>query len=479
MTPATTDDRPPIVVIGAGPAGLGAAWTLAHAGERICLVERDTQAGGLCRSLRRGALTVDLGAHYLSTELPEVRGLIAALLGDEVLRLRRLTGFFWRGRHHAYPPRLPELARHLPPGELAGFVTGLVRARLAPGDADSHAATLRAHYGAPLYDAFFAPYLRKVWGMDADELDPGTQSGRADGSFGLWLAARWRALMHGADAGRHDAEVFYPPDGIGSFYEAIAGWLRAQGHELRMGREVVAIEHADGRITGLRLRAADGEESHLPCRGLLSSMPLRLLATRLSPALPAPLLADAGALRMRSTVLVYLVQRDTRPFPEHSVYVTDAGLGMTRLTNFTNWSPRLMPGPGLTCLCCEYWCDAGDAVWTADEAALVTLAREELAAMGLADDAPPIDSFVVRLAGTHPVLDRAGRAARERLGAALDGFGNLVVTGRGGAFGHLDQDRALVDGIEAARRLLAKPAAGGMAPPAPARDGPVPGDQPS
>src|SRR5438477_301560 len=254
-------------------------------------------------------------------------------------------------------------------------------------------------FGDRLFSIFFKTYTEKVWGMSCDEISADWAAQRIKG-LDLWVAvmnALRRALRPpqnvkrdaGAPLVKTLIESFkYPRKGPGMMWEAAARQIRGRGGKVLMGHELQMLAYdADRNIWHAEVSSADGRIQTCKARHVISSAPVRELMGRISPR-PMSYL-HARALRYRDFLTVALMVRKPDLFPDNWIYIHDPAVKVGRVQNFGSWSPEMVPA-GMSCLGLEYFCFEGDDLWSATDAKLVALARDEIAHIGLIDPADVI-----------------------------------------------------------------------------------------
>jgi protoporphyrinogen oxidase len=439
-----------IFILGAGPAGLAAAYTFCQKQQSIQVVEREGRVGGLAKSIDYEGFILDYGPHFFITDLELVLELWDCVLGAEQVMLKRHTSVSWRRTRFDYPPRLLQVLQRLGPAELLSIGVSYLQAQFHRNrkPAKNLEEQLTARFGARLFEDFFKHYIEKLWGRPASEMDAEWSPGRIHASSILTLARK---------LGRsRDGHFRFPKLGSRQLYERIAELVRSKGQQVLLNTEVVRLHHNDNRITQVvvRDRQSDSEKTH-NCRGVVSSIPLPILLRALSPPPPPGIISAAASLVFRNTVLVYLIVDIERLFDSQCIYVNEPEVGVGRVTNFANWSRYMLSPNGRTPLCCEYWCGSGDPIWSSTDSDLKMLAEEELRKISILQDEPVLGGFVVRLARTHPAFCGAYKETVSEVQRYLRRFENMEIIGRSGAFKYYDQDNVLIMGIVAANRILA------------------------
>ncbi|HET7825181.1 MAG TPA: FAD-dependent oxidoreductase, partial [Anaeromyxobacter sp.] len=192
----------------------------------------------------------------------------------------------------------------------------------------------------------------------------------------------------------------------------------------------------------------------LPAAHVVSTVPVGVLVSALSPPLGGEAAAAAARLRHRAFLVVALVLEGPDPFPDNWLYLHDPSIRAGRVQNFRSWSPDLVPDPGRSCLGMEYFCSEGDELWATADERLVEIASRDLAALGLGVRPRVVEGHVVRVRDAYPVYDDGWTARLETVRAALAGVRNLHLAGRGGMHRYNNMDHSMLTGLLAARNVL-------------------------
>ena len=428
-----------LVVLGAGPAGLAAAWRAAQRGLSVAVVERASGPGGLAASFEVGGLRVDHGSHRLHpTTDPAILAALQSLLGAD-LQLRRRNGRIrLQDRWIAFPLRTGDLLRRLPPGFAAAAARDAVTAPLRRPRADTFAEVVRAGLGPTMWERFYEPYAHKIWGVDPALLD-GEQARRRVGANtpGKLL----RKLL-----GQSGPPLFwYPRRGFGQIPEALAEAAAGAGATIHHG-------HA---VTGVRLDstgvAVQTEGGTLRAANVWSTIPLPVLVRLAHPAPPPAVAAAASALRLRALVLVYLVvdREQWTPFDAH--YLPQRDTPVTRVSEPRNYRDGDDP-PGRTVLCAEIPCGGGDEIWRSADSDLGALVTGHLASLGL-PPVTPVEVAVRRVPGAYPIYTAGYAANFATVDAWADQQPRLLTFGRQGLFAHDNTHHAMAMAWAAAGAL--------------------------
>jgi protoporphyrinogen oxidase len=446
--PPSSPEATPFAVLGAGPAGLTAAYRLVQRGLPVVVFEAGDQVGGLARTVVRDGYRFDLGGHRFFTKSAEVEALWEELLGPELLVRPRQSRIYWRGRFIDYPLRPADVFAKVGPLELSRSLGSYARARLRRGGAEeSYEDWVSSRFGRRLFELFFKTYTEKVWGVGTDELRAEWAAQRIAG-LSLWSALR-AALPGSGEKPKSLIEEFrYPRLGPGQMWEEMARRVESGGGEVRLGATVEGIEHEGGRVVAVR---AGGERVEVAAA--ISSIPLRTVAGVAEPAPPREVTLAAAGLRYRDFLTVALPLEGEPPFPDNWIYVHDPGVRVGRIQNFRAWSPWMTPHPRRSCLGLEYFCFEGDDLWSGADEELVELGRREVAALGLVDPERVRGGHVVRVPKAYPVYDAEYADRVGRIRGWLGGLANLQQIGRNGLHRYNNSDHSMLTAMRAVENL--------------------------
>jgi protoporphyrinogen oxidase len=457
--------RTSVAIIGAGPAGLTAAYLLSKQQVDVTVLEADpTYVGGISRTARYKGFHFDIGGHRFFSKSKEVEDFWTQILPDDMLQRPRSSRIFYRGKFFAYPLRAGEALRKLGVLESARCVLSYLKARLLPiRNPKSFQDWVTNQFGSRLFNIFFKTYTEKVWGMSCKEISADWAAQRIKG---LSLKTAILNAVFSNKKPKERGEVVktlidsfrYPRKGPGMMWEACSAKVRAMGGVVKMGQKVVGCAYdADCELWTVTHETADGKRQVTTARHVISSSPMRQLVQGLRPHLSQKALDAAHSLKYRDFITVMLILKDRQLFNDNWIYIHDPSVKVGRVQNFKSWSPEMVPDPSLCCYGLEYFCFEGDGLWTSPDEALIHQAKTELEKIGLARAVDVFDGCVVRQPKAYPVYDDdyATHVAtiREELEA---NFPTLHLVGRNGMHKYNNQDHAMMTAMLCVENILAE-----------------------
>jgi protoporphyrinogen oxidase len=445
-----------VIIVGAGPAGLTAAYQLSKAGERPIVLEADKVVGGISRTVERDGWRFDIGGHRFFTKVPEVEALWHEILPEDDFLLRpRMSRIFYDGKYYDYPLKASNALGNLGVVEATRCVLSYAWARMRPPDESSLEGWISARFGKRLYEHFFKTYNEKLWGVPASKISPDFAAQRIKN---LSLS---KAIINALVPKRNQKDITslieefqYPKFGPGMMWEACRDKVQAGGGDIRMETKVRTVRHRDGQAYEVVAESADGTEVTLACTSVVSSMPFPHLVRAMEPPVPADVRKAADDLQFRDFLTVALVVPEEYSFPDNWIYIHSPKVKVGRIQNFGSWSPYLIK-EDRTCLGLEYFVFEGDEHWTMDDADLIELAKLELNVLGLVGPGKVEAGYVVRMPKAYPVYDEYYQANVEVLRRWLaDNASNVHPVGRNGMHRYNNQDHSMLTAMLSVENIL-------------------------
>jgi protoporphyrinogen oxidase len=439
------------LVLGGGPAGLTAGYLLSKEGCPVVVLEAEGQVGGLAKTVEVDGYRFDLGGHRFFTKSLEVDMLWHEILGEEFLLRPRMSRIYWNNRYLDYPLRGPDVIRKLGPIELTRCMASYIKASLFPRrPEESFEDWVSNRFGRRLFELFFKTYTEKLWGVPTTEIRAEWAAQRIKG-LSFFSAAR--AAFFGNRGNKVKSlisEFNYPRFGPGQMWDAMTAAIELEGGVVRLQAPVNRIEITGNRVVAVE---AAGETYEFP-DGVISSLPLRELIAMTSPPPPQDVIEAAAGLRYRDFLTVALVVDGEDLFPDNWIYIHEPAVRVGRIQNYRSWSPWMVPDPDKACVGLEYFCFAGDDLWTMADDDLVALASAELEQLGLAKKGQVERGFATRVPKAYPIYD-ADYAERVRvIRAWLETIDNLQQVGRNGLHRYNNSDHSMLTAMRAVDNLL-------------------------
>jgi protoporphyrinogen oxidase len=446
--------RHDVVIIGAGPAGLSAAYELASHGVQPLVLEQADKVGGIARTEVFQGYRFDIGGHRFFSRDQSVQNLWQEMLGPDFLHVPRLSRISYDGHLLHYPLEFSNALSNLGVAEGTRIVLSYLKARLWPHPEErTFEEYVTNRLGRRLYESFFRPYTEKVWGIPCTEIAADWAAQRIQGlSLRTALA---NALFGTGAVDTLISEFQYPVLGPGMMWQRFGEVAEGLGAEVQLRTKALRLEVQRLNVKTVVVRSGEGE-IEIAGENYISSMPLSELLAAISPPAPEDALEAARGLRYRAFVLVGLIVDQADLFPDHWIYIHNPDVKVGRLQNFKNWSGAMVPDQGKTSLGLEYFCDEGDEIWAMPDQQLIGLAAAELTRLELADSGQVVGGVVFRQPKAYPVYDRGYRERLKVIRRYLATLDNLQTIGRSGTHRYNNMDHSMLSGMAAARKILAE-----------------------
>ncbi|MEO5720689.1 MAG: NAD(P)/FAD-dependent oxidoreductase, partial [Chthoniobacterales bacterium] len=440
-----------VAIIGAGPAGLTAAYLLAKNKVDVTVLEADpVYVGGISRTATYKGFHFDIGGHRFFSKSKEVNEFWEEILPHDMLERPRSSRIFYGGKFFAYPLKAVEALVKLGVFKSTLCVLSWMKARLFPvANPTNFEDWVSNQFGKRLFNTFFKSYTEKVWGMPCREISADWAAQRIKG---LSLGSAIKNALLPQKQPKDKSKVIktlinsfkYPRKGPGMMWEAAAEKTKALGGNILMGAKVVGCAYEGETSTwSLRVRDLNGHDHTLQSEHVISSAPMRELVNGLQPAVSERAKEAANSLKYRDFLTVMLILKNRDAFEDNWIYIHDPSVQVGRIQNFRSWSPEMVPDPDKACYGLEYFCFEGDGLWDSTDEQLIELAKKELMQIGLSKEGDVMDGTVVRQKKAYPVYDdfysKHVATVREELAAR---FPNLHLVGRNGMHKYNNQDHA-------------------------------------
>lgn len=445
------------LIIGAGPAGLTAAYELGLHRKKAVVLESSKVMGGLSRTVSYQGFRFDIGGHRFYSKVPGINELWRDILGEEFLERPRLSRIHYRNHFFDYPLKPLNALSGLGIYESLRVIASYGQAHFLRGDKEDRSFEdwVSRRFGHRLFEIFFKTYTEKVWGIPCHEIS-------AD-----WAAQRIKDLSltkavvnaftggGGKTVSTSLIEKFnYPRLGPGMMWDHFRDRIVDQGGAIHSGIRVGTICHSHGRVEAVHGRGPDGERVEFSGEHYISTMALKDLILALDPPPPDEVIHAAQGLNYRDFLTVVLIVERPEVFPDNWIYIHSPEVKLGRIQNYKNWSPDMVPNQNMTALGLEYFLWDYDPEWHWPDSELIELGIRECTRLGLIQPGEVRDGTVVRAEKAYPVYDHDYQHLVEIIRNYLAHFENLQTIGRNGLHRYNNMDHSMLTGIYAARNVV-------------------------
>src|SRR5918992_1652223 len=443
-----------VVIIGAGPAGLTAAYELAKLHGNPIVIEKGDKVGGIARTEDYKGFYFDMGGHRFFTKVKEVNKTWREVLGDNFLRRPRLSRIYYNQKFFDYPLKPLNALAGLGLRQSVLITLSYLKWRLRPyPQEETFEQWVTNRFGRRLFRIFFKAYTEKVWGISCKELKAEWAAQRIkDLSLKTVLLSM---IVKPKKTIKTLIDQFdYPQRGPGMMWNAFKGEVEKRGGSIRLNSEVVAIHNGGGKYIHSVEVACNGHRETIDGTDFISSMPVTEFIKKLDPPPPPEVLQAAEKLKYRDFLTVCLIVNQSDLFPDNWIYVHDPAVSVGRIQNFKNWSPHMVPDDTKTSLGLEYFCNEGDDLWNMADADLIELGRREIEHIGLASAVDIEDGCVFRVPKAYPIYDSEYRDYLAIVKNFVGNLENYQTIGRNGLHRYNNQDHAMLTGMLSVRNVM-------------------------
>ncbi|HAZ07723.1 MAG TPA: hypothetical protein DCZ01_04185 [Elusimicrobia bacterium] len=456
----------PIIVLGAGCAGLMAARRLREKGRPVLLVEAEDHVGGLAGGITLGGDVYEYGPHVFHTTDADILADIKTLMGGDLLPYERTIQIKFLGNYFKFPLAMPDVLLKLPLTTVlhaaGSFAYHFVKGALVKPAQENSETLLQRYYGDVLYRLFFKDYIQRVWGIPPSDFSPSFARERIPRlnilDFLDKAAAAARKVFSSGDAMKTEGyveklegQLWTTKKGFSMICERMAADALKKGARLRLCARVLSLRREGGRVAAVELEHG-GKSEVVPCSGIVNTLAINEAARMFTPSLGDAVAAAAEAIRFRAIVFVGLKVRRPKALRASFMYFREHSFN--RITDLAHFGFHMDP-PGTTLLVAEVACDPKDSIWT-DESVAVEAVVADLVREDILDRAEVISAHVFRARHAHPMYTLGYEVALKTLLDAFAGLSNVETAGRQGRFQYVNTHVAMKMGLDAADRLDAK-----------------------
>ncbi len=435
----------PVIIIGAGPAGLTAAYEFIKLGTQPIVIEKADKVGGISRTESYKGYYFDMGGHRFFSKIEKINRLWQEMLREDLINVSRISHIYYKGHFFNYPLEISNALFNLGIIESLLIPLSYIKAQIQPyPKEETFEQWVSNRFGRRLYEKFFKTYTEKVWGIPCGEIRADWASQRIKGLS--LMAALINSLLDIQKAKTLINEFHYPLKGPGMMWKRFNEYVEERGGQVLLNWEVTGLRHENGSIVSIEYMN-DDKIKELAVSHVVSSIPLPALVSTLKPGPPEKVTSAAASLSYRAFIIVVLIVDKKDIFPDQWIYIHSPDVRVGRIQNFKNWSVAMVPDPDKTSIGMEYFCNEGDEIWGMSDEDLAEIASGELSHIGLVEKNDILDSYVVRQPNAYPVYDEG---YKENLGVIkeyLAGISNLHTIGRGGTHRYNNMDHSMLTGI--------------------------------
>jgi protoporphyrinogen oxidase len=497
--------RQKAIIIGAGPAGLTAAYELLTRTDILPIIlEKSGDIGGISKTVNYKGNRMDIGGHRFfsksdrvmrwwmnmmpvqSSEEEEItltyqrrKHHLRAREGapgasakdsDKVMLVRhRLSRIYFLRKFFAYPIQMSlDTVKKLGIGRTTYILFSYLRARLFPRKTERNLEDFFINrFGDTLYRLFFKDYTEKVWGVPCTQISAEWGAQRIKGiSIGKAITHAVKSLAPkekkgSSDIGQKDTETsliekfLYPKFGPGQLWEEVARQVQEMGGIIEMNQEVRHITIVGEKVMEIEsLNTVTGDVCSYEGDLFFSTMPVQELIAGMGDSVPPAIQEVAAGLQYRDFITVGVLLKDQQALPDTWIYIQEKDVKVGRLQIFNNWSPYMVKDANTVWMGMEYFCNKNDDFWNQSDDEIQAKAIAELEKIGLAKVENVVDSTVLRMEKTYPAY--FGTYPRfEELKTFTDRFANLFLVGRNGMHKYNNSDHSMLTAMVSVDNIIA------------------------
>jgi len=445
-----------LVIIGAGPAGLTAAYELSESNKKVIVLEKKIQVGGLAETKVFGEYRYDIGPHRFFTKNKEVYELFLEILDKDSVEVNRKTRILFKNSYFDYP--LTPLNALFGLGVIESIITGVsytfarIKSYLNISKINNFEDWVIDKFGRKLFNNFFKNYTEKVWGIDCKEIGADWAAQRIKG-LSLSTAIKFALFPNSKKRPKTLVDKFYYPRlGAGMLWEKFENLIVSKNIEVLKETTVTSVKKNDTAFS-VTFSNLYGNETTIDSKNIFFSNPLLEFINIFDAEVPESVLNSAKSLNYRNHISVH-VTINKKLFDDNWIYIHSPNLKMARIADFTNFSKE-MSKEGTFPLTLEYFCFEEDKIWEQNNQDIIEFALEELKQI-FDEDFKVIHTEVTRNAKAYPVIRTGYQEHIDTIKNWLRSLENVTAIGRSGMFKYNNQDHAMATGMYAARTLLGK-----------------------
>lgn len=490
------------VIIGAGPAGLTAAYELLKRTDITpVILEKSGDIGGISKTVNYKGNRIDIGGHRFFSKSDRVMNWWLNIMPAQptedtyttityqrnhrtikqeeshsrgnstnetktMLIRKRLSRIYFLRKFFTYPIQLSiDTLQKLGLARTLGILFSYTKAQLFPRKPEKSLEDfLINRFGVKLYLLFFKDYTEKVWGVPCNEISAEWGAQRIKG-VSISKAIQHAAKMivqkkKGNDIGQKGTETslieqfLYPALGPGQLWEEVARQVKEMGGEIIMHQNVKQIDIEENKVTRvITENSQTNEVNEYSGDYFFSTMPVQELIAGMNGDVPQDVKEVAAGLQYRDFITVGVLLKKLTPpdkksnnkntLPDTWIYIQERDVKVGRLQVFNNWSPYMVKDPNTIWIGMEYFCNTTDEFWQLSDTEIQRIGISELEKMGLAKVEDVLDSTVLRMEKTYPAYFGTYNQF-DIVRNYVDQFENLFLIGRNGMHKYNNSDHSML-----------------------------------
>lgn len=445
-----------VLILGAGLAGLACGYELAKEGHNVTVIEKNNFVGGLAATLKKGEFLWDTGPHRWYAKNDEVNNWMLNLLGNDVIKVPRLTRIYFDKRYFFYPIRLTNALIGVGPIKAVLAALDYIYYALKRRITKSKLVTVEDGYinqfGRVLYETFFKRYTEKLWGVSTKKISVDWVGQR---TRGLNIATVIKdAMFKTKNVVSLIDEFYYPKNGVGRIAQKLAEEINRLGGEIILNAEAYRFKRSSSKISGVEIKI--GKTTKLfTADEYVNTTPINLVIQKLDPTVSDNLIQDSQALKYRGEAQVTLFINKEKITPDVWIYIHPKEVVFMRLMEMDNWSSKLQP-KGKTAIVFEVACNEGDEIWNKSDKELIDwVAKDYINEFKLVKKEDILGGHVHRVAHEYPIYHVGYQKPLNAIIKYLSLFSNFQTIGRNGMFRYNNMDHSIEMGLYAARNIIA------------------------
>ena len=443
------------VILGAGPAGLSAAYKLVEAGKKVTVLELEDQVGGLCRSIRKDGFFFDLGGHRFITKDDEIQIFLEELMGDQFLIRPRKSVIRLKNKFFNYPLDIKNVVKNLPitftfHAFIDFLLTSLLQ-KLYPRRDSSFENWVVNRFGVTLYDLYFAPYSEKLWGVPPNSISADWAAQR------ISLINLWDVFIRMFGKTRDEPKTYakkfyYPRLGCGQVFEMMAEKITKRGNKVIFKAAVKNILMENNRIKKVTYTHS-GIEKKISGDYFISTIPLPEFIKKIRPHVDDHYTVIADKMDYRSIKFLNLMINKKQITDNTWIYIPENEFLFFRIQEWRNWSPTVVP-VGKTGVTLEIACYEEDDIWNSPDEVVYNRCMDDIEKIGLFNRNDVMDYFVLNVKHCYPIYTLDYSEKVESLIKYIANFENAISIGRQGLYRYNNMDHSIKMGLMTAEHIL-------------------------